>query len=82
MVTITRSGTNTPLIYINGRLTASTGSFANPASSTSSLVFGVSKTGGNFLDGDIWEPQIWNTSLSATDVANLYMNQVSGVPWP
>jgi hypothetical protein len=82
MVTITRNGTDTPLIYINGILVATSGSFSNPASSGSSLVVGVNRNGANYLDGDMWLLQIWNTTLSASDVANLYFNQQPGIPWP
>ena len=85
MVTITRAGTNAPLIYINGGEVPTTGSFANPASTTNSLVFGANMSvnnGGNYLDGDIWLPQIWSAALSPSDVANLYFNQALGLPWP
>jgi hypothetical protein len=30
----------------------------------------------------MWLLQIWSTSLSATEVATLYFNQLPGVPWP
>ena len=82
MVTITWDGTHIPLIYINGALVATSGSFANPASSGDSLVIGVSKISSGYLDGDIGLLQIWNTALSPGDVANLYINQLSGSPWP
>ena len=82
MVTVTRNGTGTPLIYIDGALVATTGSFVNPASSPNSLVMGVDKMGANHLDGDIALLQIWNTTLSPNDIANLYINQLSGIPWP
>jgi hypothetical protein len=82
MVTITRNGANTPLVYINGGLASTTGTFVNPAPSTNSLVFGVSRSGGHYLDGNIWQPQIWDKALSPQDIANLYIHQLSGVPWP
>ncbi|MDR3456887.1 MAG: LamG domain-containing protein [Verrucomicrobiae bacterium] len=82
MVTITRDGTNVPLIYINGALVATSGSFVNPGSSGDSLVVGVSKISANNLDGDLGLLQIWNIALSSSDVANLYINQLSGNPWP
>jgi hypothetical protein len=82
MITVVRNGTNTPLIYVNGALTATVGSFANPAPSSTSLIFGKTTDGAHYLDGDLWQPQIWNTALSPTDISNLYFNQVSGLPWP
>jgi len=82
MVTVTRNGTNTPLIYINGNLVATVGSFVSPAPSTNSLLLGVSSTGSNWLDGNIGQPQIWHTNLSSSDVANLYIHQLAGIPWP
>ena len=84
MVTVTRAGTNTPWIYINGLQVATTGTFTDPASSANSLIFGlgVDSDGATDLDGNIWLPQIWSTNLSPTDVANLYLIQLSGVPWP
>jgi hypothetical protein len=82
MVTVTRNGSRTPLIYVNGAQVATTGSFANPASSEDSLVIGASKTSSNYLDGDIALLQIWNTALSSSDVANLYLAQSSGSSWP
>jgi hypothetical protein len=36
----------------------------------------------HFLDGNIWLLQIWGTPLTSGDVANLYLNQSSGFPWP
>jgi hypothetical protein len=84
MVTITRDNTNIPLIYINGAAVATTGTFTNPACSTNSLTFGtcVDSQGVHNLDGDIWLCQIWSTSLAQTNIAKLYCNQLSGVPWP
>jgi len=86
MVTVTRDGTNTPLIYINGGAVqlSSSSYFPNPISTTNSLIFGsgIASNTDAYLDGDIWQPQIWNIALLPTDVANLYFNQVSGIPWP
>jgi hypothetical protein len=90
MVTITYDGTNTPLIYVNSALQATTNTFTSPSSSTNCLIFGLgagpfgsnSSSGTNDLDGDISRPQIWRTNLAPADVANLYYNQVHGSPWP
>jgi hypothetical protein len=82
MVTIVRTGPTTVLIYINGEQAATAGGFADPASSTNSLIFGVDRAGAHFLDGNIWLPQIWSTPLSSSQVADLYFKQVAGYPWP
>ena len=82
MVTVTRDGVHAPLIYINGAPVATGGSFVNPGSSGDSLVAGVSKISSGYLDGNISLLQIWNTTLSPGDVANLYLNQMSGNAWP
>jgi len=85
MLTITRDGTNTPLILINGQVWATTGVFANPASSGNNLVIGYgedSEFGSVYLDGDIWMVQIWSEALPATSILILYTNQLSGNPWP
>lgn len=82
MVTVTRNGTDTPLIYFNGHLAETTGSFVSPASSTNNLVIGAAVGGSRWLDGNIWQPQIWSTNLSSSDVANLYLKQSAGIPWP
>jgi len=82
MVTVTRNGTQPPLIYIDGAQVATSGSFVNPASSGDSLVVGVSKISSNYLDGDIGLLQMWNTALTHSDVVNLYLNQRLGIPWP
>ena len=82
MVTVTRDGIHVPLIYVNGSPVATSGSFVNPGSSGDSLLVGVSKISSGYLDGDMALLQIWNTVLSPADVANLYINQLSGSPWP
>jgi hypothetical protein len=82
MVTVTRDGIHAPLIYINGSLVETQGSFVNPGSSGNSLVVGVSKISSDYLDGNIGLLQIWNTALAPADVANLYINQLSGNAWP
>jgi len=58
------------------------GSFMSPASSSNSLILGSSKERTSWYDGNLSQPQIWSTALSSMDVANLYMNQVKGIPWP
>jgi hypothetical protein len=82
MVTIVRSGPTNLFIYVNGIKAATTGSIVNPTSSTNSLIIGMDRAGGTFLDGDIWQPQIWSEALPATSIANLYLIQSSGRPWP
>jgi hypothetical protein len=85
MLTVTRDGTNTPAILINGQVWATTNTFANPAPSTNSLTIGSGEDDGfsnPYLDGDIWMVQMWDEALPATSVYILYTNQLSGVPWP
>jgi hypothetical protein len=85
MLTVTRDSTNTPLILINGQVWATTGTFANPASSTNDLTIGTGQDGdpsNPFLDGDIWMVQIWGEALPASLILILYTNQLSGIPWP
>jgi hypothetical protein len=53
-------------------------------SGTNTLWIGQQNGGSisNYLDGDIWQPQIWSTNLSPSDVSKLYYEQMNGVPWP
>ena len=81
MVTIVRTGQNSATIYING-LQATSGYITSPAPSTNSLIIGVDRGGGHFLDGDFWLPQIWGEALPPTSIATLYFMQSSGYPWP
>lgn len=82
MVTIVRTGPTTALIYINGAPAATTGSITIPASSTNSLVIGTDRAGAHHLDGDLCLPQIWSEALPPTAIANLYLIQSAGKPWP
>lgn len=34
------------------------------------------------LDGEIGNPQIWSSALSAADIANLYLHQLNDIAWP
>jgi len=81
MVTCVWDGMNA-CIYFNGFHEYVSGSFSAPASSVLNLTIGVNSAGANYLDGDIWLPQIWSTNLPATDIANLFLQQVKGIPWP
>ena len=82
MVTIVRTSTTNIAIYINGNSVPVTGQVISPAASTNSLVFGVDRLGQHTLDGDLALPQIWNEALPPTAIANLYLIQSSGKPWP
>ena len=87
MVTIVRGNGNAIAIYFNGVQVVTTGSFSSPASSTNDLTFGTSLLfpdvqGPPWYDGDMWQPQIWSTALTPTEVANLYFQQVGGADWP
>ena len=64
-------GTNNKLlIYVNGRLERNT-SFTGPIDNGGTLTIPASDTGKHF-NGIIDDVAIWNRSLSATEVANLY----------
>ncbi len=84
MISITRQGTNAPLIYWNGRSVETDGTYANPASSTNGLVFGIGTTekGDIPYDGNMWQPQIWSQALTGQQILTLYSNQIAGTPWP
>jgi hypothetical protein len=69
-------------IYADGKPVPVTGAFYPPNSSGNSLKIGQDGAGGYFYDGNLWQPQIWNSALSPTDIANLYFNQVQGLLWP
>lgn len=85
MVTIVRTEETNAIIYFNG-LPETNGTIISPSPSTNDLIFGVDATfsmsPNRFLDGDLWLPQIWRTNLSSVHIANLYLNQKSGNPWP
>jgi hypothetical protein len=82
MVTLVRTDATNVLIYLNGNKTATTGSFMSPAISSQSLLVGRDRAGMHFLDGNLWLLQMWNEPLTPSDVVNLYLNQISGLPWP
>jgi hypothetical protein len=84
MITITYDGTNTPFIYQNAALQATSGTFKSPASSAANLIVGheAGSDGNNDYDGDMWLPQIWGSNLSPSDIANLFHQQKFGIPWP
>jgi hypothetical protein len=81
MVTCVWNGTKA-FIYIDGIQVAVTGVFYQPGSSNNSLKIGQDGSGFNFYDGNLWQPQIWSSELSPSDIANLYFNQVQGMLWP
>lgn len=71
--------------YWNGGLEYA-GAISLPLTSgTNTLWLGQQNLGGgerNYLDGDLWLPQIWNRALSPNDVSKLYYEQMNGTPWP
>jgi len=81
MVTIVRNSLTNAIIYIDG-VEAASGPIISPAPSTNALIMGVSSANTHYLDGDIWLPQIWGEALPGTAIANLYINQLKGYPWP
>jgi hypothetical protein len=82
MVTVVRTGPTNALIYINGIQAGTAGSLTIPAPSVNSLQFGVDRTRGNYLNGDLWLPQVWGEALTPAEVANLYFVEQLGQPWP
>jgi hypothetical protein len=81
MVTVVRNSLTNAIIYING-VEAASGPIVSPAPSTNALIMGVSSANTHYYDGNMWLPQIWGEALPGTAVANLYINQASGSPWP
>ena len=84
MITCVWNGTNAS-IYNNGIIVPTSGSFSTPGSSASPLIIGVDairNPANGYLDGEVWNPQIWSSPLSAADIANLYLHQVSDITWP
>jgi hypothetical protein len=72
MVTAVRVDTRTVLIYKNGVLQNTFGSFTNPASCSSNLLFGDNFSG-NQYDGDLGVIRIYNRPLSASDINAIYV---------
>lgn len=66
------------IIYVNGINRATNATSGTPTGVTNTQI-GAQTTGtGDYFNGSIAYPTIWNTALSATDVTNLY-NSGSGV---
>jgi hypothetical protein len=84
MVTCLWDGTNA-FIYNDGVKFPTSGSFSTPGSSGNPLIIGVDATrdsANGYLDGEIWNPQIWSLRLTDAEIANLYFNQVQDISWP
>jgi hypothetical protein len=77
MLTAVRTDTSTILIYKNAVLQATTGSFANPAPCTDSMVLGDYHGGGIHYNGDMGVVRIYDRALSVTEIGSLYTNSVS-----
>lgn len=82
---VVQGGTNVSA-YLNGGLEYN-GIINLPAPpGTNSLWLGRQNTGAGSpstnLDGNVWQPQIWSTNLSPSDVSKLYYEQLNGIPWP
>jgi Concanavalin A-like lectin/glucanases superfamily len=82
MITFTRQGNNEPVVYINGQPNPVSGVFLTPNASSTNLLFGHPSIGTNYLDGNLWQPQIWATNFSQKQVAVLYSRQKDGHYWP
>ncbi|MGO8764082.1 MAG: LamG-like jellyroll fold domain-containing protein [Limisphaerales bacterium] len=84
-VCITVQGGTNVTMYWNGGLEYN-GTVAAAAPSGTNALWLVQQNSGagieNILDGNMWLPQIWDTTLSPNDVAKLYYEQMNGAPWP
>ena len=70
-VAVTYAGTSCTF-YVNGSSIGSSGSITNPSSGSNSLIVGNNSSGTNNFDGKIDFVKIYNTSLTAKDVSDLY----------
>jgi hypothetical protein len=70
-VAVTYAGTSCTF-YVNGASVGSSSSITNPSSGSNSLIIGNNSSGTNNFDGKIDFVKIYNASLSARDIADLY----------
>jgi hypothetical protein len=76
MVTAVRTGPTTVLIYANGLLQNTIGSFTNPTPCNNTLIFG-SDYYGNQYDGDLGTIRIYGRPLSPGEITALYQNDTA-----
>ncbi|MBT4165829.1 LamG domain-containing protein, partial [archaeon] len=70
------------IMYINGVLGTNRGSSGDITSSTSGTYFGKLTSGINYFNGSIDEVMIFNTSLTAQQISDIYNNQSSRFKTP
>lgn len=70
-VAVTYAGTSCTF-YVNGSSVGSSGSITNPSSGSNSLIVGNNSSGTNNFDGKIDFVKIFNTSLTPTDISDIY----------
>ncbi len=82
-VAVTREGTNLPVIYVNGELEAGSCTYGNCltalSANTNNVIIGGRYAKGNIVDewdGEIDEVAIWNRTLNATEIKDLYTRAV------
>jgi len=78
-IVVTWDGT-TPHIYVNSTDTSFTPSGSPTGPTTGTLSIGSNKDTGNYFGGKIDELGVWNRSLSASEVSELY-NSDNGLPF-
>lgn len=79
MLTIARTGPTTVLIYANGILQNTVGSFMDPASCGESVLLGGYQEFSLHLDGDIGVTRIYDRVLSTNEINTLYTNAITGL---
>lgn len=69
--------TNFVTLYINGLVAATVANTTvGTTDNTTNITFGNRTGSTKWIDGIIDEPRIWNRALTATEVANMYFNNV------
>jgi Concanavalin A-like lectin/glucanases superfamily len=79
MLTFVRTSTTGVSIYANGVLLPTTGSFANPAPCTDSLMMGAYHGADLILDGDIGTVRVYGRVLATNEISTLYYNGINGL---
>ena len=76
MVTVVRTSANSILIYKNGQLQQTIGSFSNPAPCSNDMILGDNYYG-NQYDGDLGTLRIYSRPLSQTEINQLYQQDTT-----
>jgi hypothetical protein len=72
MLTVVRDGPTSVKMYQNGYQIPTVGAFANPACSSSNLLFGTDQTRPNDYDGDMGIVRIYNRPISQLEIWRIY----------